>query len=220
MKGTRATSTQIILLLILLSLIMAGCASSRVIMTDDVDAGQSVKLYLHSGEIEDGVVLERQQNEILFVGDTDHQKRTIAISDIRRVEHSPQDFDYQAYPISNAEIQKYKQSKNTWGYAIGGGIVGGVGGLAVGLPIWLANDDPPPLFAAGLGLVFGSIYFATRGIKKDREEALTQVRVLRQKEEQLDDKRKAEIAKLKAIQEQKAKLLKELEEKKKKDQKK
>ena len=219
MKGTRATSTRITLLLLLLSLIMAGCASSRVIRTGDVDAGQSVKLYLHSGEIVDGVVLESGHNEILFVGDTDHQKRTIAKSEIRRIEHSPQDFDYQAFPISNAEIQKYKQSKNTWGYAIGGGIVGGIGGLAVGIPIWLANDDPPPLLAAGLGFVLGSIYFATRGIKKDREEALTQVRVLRQKEEQLDDKRKAEIAKLKAIQEQKAKLLKELEEKKKKDQK-
>ncbi len=219
MKGTRATSTQITLMLFLFVFVMTGCTSSRVIMTKDVDAGQSVKLYLRSGEIEDGVVLEHQQNNILFVGDTDHQKRTIAISDIRRIEHSTQDFDYQAFPISNAEIEKYKQSKNTWGYAIGGGIVGGVGGLAVGLPIWLANENPPPLFAAGLGFILGSIYFATRGIKKDREEALTQVRILRQKEEQLDDKRKAELAKLKAIQEQKAKLLKQLEEKEKKKKK-
>ncbi|NIV03087.1 hypothetical protein GWN26_00465, partial [Candidatus Saccharibacteria bacterium] len=60
--------------------------------------------------------------------------------------------------------------------------IGGLSGLAIGVPVWLAADDPPPFFVSGVGAVVGSIYFATRGITKDKEDAISKVRFLRARE--------------------------------------
>ncbi|MCB0262642.1 MAG: hypothetical protein KDH98_05770 [Calditrichaeota bacterium] len=196
-------------------LLLSGCAGNRMITPTEIKANQEVKLYLKDGKIDEGLVLERQGEDIVFVSGTDQKVTAIPMSNIRRLEKSQKHFDYEGHLISEAEIKKYRGNKNTWSYAIGGGVIGGAAGLAAGLPIWLANDNPPPLFSAGIGFIVGSIYYATKGVKKDRNMALVQVRELRRGENELEARQEAEENRLKVLKEEKERLQRQLDEKRK-----
>ena len=204
-----------LMLTLAVAVLFAGCAGSRNIRPNEVASEQEVKLFLNGGEIDEGIILQRDTDEILFVSMSNNEPRKIFISDIRNVNKSNKNFDYNANLISDAEIRKYRRNKNTWGYAVGGGIIGGLAGLAVGLPIWLANDNPPPLLAAGIGFVAGSIYYASRGVRRDHEAAVAKVRLLREEENSMEDRMHDEEAKLKALKEEKERLKQALDEKRK-----
>jgi hypothetical protein len=122
--------------------------------------------------------------------------------------------DYKANLISEAEIDKVKSDRNTWGYAIGGAIIGGAAGLAVGLPLWYANvDEVPPYFIAGATAVAGSIYFAFKGQNKDRENAIRQIRMQRLGEGNLEKQLEDEKQKLEELEKEKQKIQEQLKEK-------
>ncbi len=199
------------------ALLLVNCSSSRFLNVDNVKTNQSVRVFLKTGEAREGIVVRQDETKLTIVDSKDHEPIEIQRNEIRQVELSTSNFDYDGYPISNAEIAKYKSSRNTWGYAVGGAAIGAAVGLAIATPIWLANDNPPPLFGAGLGLIVGSIYFGSRGIKKDREVALQQVREIRGLESQLAQEKAAEEEKLRAIEKEKEALLKQLEKKKSQD---
>lgn len=192
------------------------CGGPRYVSMEEVKKEQSVKLYLRNGKVEEGIVTGNSAAELTLISAADHQSHTYTATEISRVEPSATYYDYQAYPISNAEIEKYKSSRNAWAYGVGGAVVGGLVGLAINYPIWVANDDPPPLLGAGIGAVVGSIYFAARGIKKDQQIAVRQVRYLRERESELEQEKQSEEERLREIERQKEELRKKLEEKKKK----
>lgn len=192
------------------------CAGSRYVSIEELKKEQSVKLYLRNGRVEEGIVTENSTSALTFISAADHQSHTYKAGEISRVELSATYYDYQAYPISNAEIEKYKGSRNAWAYGVGGAILGGVVGLAINYPLWVANDNPPPLLGAGIGAVAGSIYFAARGIKKDQQTAIQQVRYLRERESKLEQEKQSEEERLRELQRQKEELRKKLEEKKRK----
>ncbi len=193
------------------------CGGSRYLSMEEVKKEQSVKLYLRNGKVEEGIVTGNSASELTLISAADHQSHTYTATEISRVEPSATYYDYQAYPISGAEIEKYKGSRNAWAYGVGGAVLGGLVGLAINYPIWVANDDPPPLLGAGIGAVVGSIYFATRGIKKDQQTAVRQVRYLRERENELEKEKQSEEERLREIERQKEELRKKLEEKKKKN---
>jgi hypothetical protein len=213
LKGIKSRSALILLLVV--TLFLWNCGGPRYLSVPEVKKDQSVKVYLKNGQVQEGIVTEQTGSALGIISASDHQPYTLNSTEISRVEISGYHYDYRGYPISSAEIEKYKKNRNTWGYAIGGAVVGGLAGLAVGYPIWVANDNPPPLFAAGIGAVIGSIYFASRGIKKDQQVAINQVRYIRDKEHDLEQQKQAEEEKLKEIERQKQELQKQLEEKKK-----
>lgn len=193
---------------------LMGCSSSRYFNVEKTEPNQSVRIFMKTGEAKEGIVLEQTGTELVFVDSQTHEPESIPHSAIRQIELSNSNFDYDGYPISDAEISKYKKSRNTWGYALGGAAVGAGIGLAIATPIWLANDNPPPLFGAGIGLIIGSIYFGSRGMKKDYHVAVEQVREMRGAESQLVQEKAAEEAKLKDLEKEKQELLKKLEQKK------
>lgn len=206
--------TRRLLAVLLFSGILMSCSGPRYLNTGEVRTEQSVKLYLQNGDAYEGIVVAQESSELSLLSQADKQTYTFAHRDIRRIERSRQEYDYSANPISPAEIEKYKTNRNTWVYAAGGAAIGGLAGLVVGYPIWVANDNPPPLFIGGLGAVVGSIYFGARGTRRDKEVALAKVRYLHSKGDLLEAKA-TEEARLKALKEEKERLKKQLEEKKK-----
>lgn len=205
------------ILLMLPVAMFSHCSGPRYLSIPEVKQDQSVKIYLKNGQVQEGIVKEQSSSGLQVVSAADHEEYSLGSADISRIEASSTYYDRRGYPISSAEIQKNKKTRNTWGYAIGGAVVGGAVGLAIGYPIWVSNDNPPPLFISGIGAVLGSIYFATKGIKKDQQAAVQQVRFLRDHDYQLEETKKSEEEKLKELEKQKEELQKKLDEKKKKE---
>ncbi len=200
--------------LLISSFFFMGCGGNRVLTPQTLTRGDAVKLYLTDGAIDHGIIIRQEQNTIDFVSETDHKSRSIKTENIRRVERSENIFDYQAYPISKAEIIRNKNNHNTWGYAVGGAIIGAAAGIAIALPLWYAEvDDIPPYFWAGAGAVIGSIYFAFKGQDKDRREAIARIRYLRISDQKLKNEIEAEKKKLEEIEQEKSKLKEQIKNK-------
>ncbi|RMF62017.1 MAG: hypothetical protein D6748_00350 [Calditrichaeota bacterium] len=202
---------------VVLVLFFSECTSSRYITIDKVKQEQSIKIFTNDGKVYEGIVLENTGDQITLVSSQDHQSYALPYQQIRRVEPLKTYFDYKGYPISEAEIAKYKTNRNTWGHAIGGAVIGGLAGLAVGIPIWLANDNPPPLFVGGLGMVVGSIYLGAKGVKRDHQIAVETVRAVRYRETELEAKKMEEQKKLEQLRQEKQRLLEKLKNKKKQE---
>jgi len=168
------------LLMLLGAILFSQCSSSSSLTFQKAKQEQAAKFFYQDGTQDKGIILKKEANSLLYVSEANHEHQTVDNSTIRRMEKLEVVYDYQAYPISEAEIDKVKSSRNTWGYAIGGAVIGGAAGLAVGLPLWYAEvDQVPPYFFAGAGAVAGSIYFAFKGQDKDRENAIRQIRLTR-----------------------------------------
>jgi len=205
-------------IVVLFSFLFQACAPSKQLYAPEVKKYSSVKVYTKDGQTLEGIVLKHQGNEIILVSESDHKPHTIALKDIRRMERSDKVYDYHAYPISEAEIEKYKGNRNMWGYALGGGAISGLGGIVVALPFWRSEViSVPPYFVGGIAAVVGSIYFARKGMKKDYEQALEVVRYAHLRQRQLEAEKRKEEERLKKIEEEKQKILKKLEKKKQKE---
>jgi len=192
----------------------SGCSSGKSLTVPQLKEGQAVKLVFLDGRSENVFIVGRTGNEINYVSEVDHSFHSIPFKNIRRVERLNVIYDDLAYPISQAEIEKYKTNKNVWIFGIGGAVIGSAVGLAVSLPFWLKGiGDVPPYFVAGAGAVIGSVFYTFRGQEKDRELAVQKIRYIRKTDRELQRQLEEEKAKLEAIKKEK----KELEQKVKKN---
>lgn len=168
---------------------------------------QSVKLVMKDGTVDNGIVVKREAENIHYVSETTHQEKIVPIVDIVRVEKLGIIYDYKAHEISEAEINKNKGSGNTWGYALGGAVIGAATGIAIGLPLWYADiDQIPPYFIAGAGAVAGSIFFAFKGQDKDKELAIKKIRYSRMTDQEIQKQIEEEQKRIEELKQQKQKL--------------
>lgn len=200
-------------------ILIMGCSSSQLLSVDNLKSQQAVNVVKMDGTSEKVVIVRNTGKELVYVSATDHKEHRIALKDIRRVEPLNTYYDDLAYPISAAEIQKNKSSKNTWSYALGGAVIGGAGGLAIALPFWYADvGGIPPYFVAGAGAVAGSIYFGYVGQKKDKNLAIDKIRMFRKVERELQQKVQKEKEELDKLNREKQQLEKKLHQKEQKNQ--
>jgi hypothetical protein len=193
-------------------LIIAGCTGSRNLLPHNMNIGQSAKIVYIDGRSENVYISAKDENELTVVSESDHTKKTVPINDIRNISHIDVFYDDLAYPISSAEIEKYKQSRNAWGYAIGGAVAGGAIGLVAALPFWYAEvGGVPPYFVAGGGAIVGSIYFALKGQDKDKMIAVEEIRSIRQIERDMEAQIESEKKQIEKLKKEKAKLEEEIQ---------
>ena len=199
---------------IMVLIIFMGCSGSKILTSDKVKEKQAVKIFFNDGSSDAGMVIQKGEEDISYISEADNKIYTRAIIDIRRMEKLDKTYDNFGYPISEAEITKFKTSHSTWGYAIGGAVIGGVTGLIVGLPFWYAEIGTiSPYFTAGAGAVVGSIYFAIKGQEKDRNVAIEKIRNTREVNGDLDKQLEDEKKRLKKIEIEKKQLEKKIREK-------
>ncbi|MEJ2051743.1 MAG: hypothetical protein P8Y60_18280 [Calditrichota bacterium] len=196
-------------------ILFSACSGSKYLNMKKVKTDLAVKIIYRDGKVANGIITEKSPEKVEYISEADHQSHSALREDILRIERLDVVYDLDANPISTAEIEKYKNNKNTWGYALGGAVIGGAAGLVVGLPFWYADvGNVPPYFTAGAGAVVGSILFAIRGQDKDKEEAVQKIRYVRKAEKNLEEEVEQEKQRLQKIEEEKQKLKEELVKKK------
>jgi hypothetical protein len=197
---------------IALLVIFMACGGGKNLLFHDIKDEQAIKIFYKDGLVDNGIVHKSEDGILVYVSDQDHEIHRRPYTEIRRIEKLKLSYDYSAYPISKAEINKVKSNRNTWGYAIGGVFIGAATGLAAGLPLWLADIDAlPPYFWAGAGAVAGSIFFAVKGQEKDKEIAIRKIRLFRKADREGEKEIENEKEQLKEIQKEKEMLKKKLD---------
>ncbi len=199
------------ILIITVSIFVNSCSGGKRITLQDTKNNQAVKIVYKDGSFDEGIIKEIGKEKIIFVSEEGHKPFEIEVNRIRRIEKLEKSYDDLAYSISGAEINKYKKNRNTWGYAIGGAVVGAAAGLVLGLPLWLADVDAiPPYFWSGAGAVAGSIFFAIRGQEKDKDIAIQRIRAIRKAERELEEEIDKEKKQLEEIEQEKQKIKEKL----------
>ncbi len=200
-----------LILIITISISINSCGGGKKVTLQDIENNQALKIVYKDGSSDEGIIKEIGDEKIIFVSEKGHKPFEIEVIKIRRLEKLEKSYDDLAYSISGAEINKYKKNRNTWGYAIGGAVVGAAAGLVLGLPLWLADVDAiPPYFWSGAGAVAGSIFFAIRGQEKDKDVAIQEIRVIRKAERELEEEIDKEKKQLEEIEKEKRKIKEKL----------
>ncbi len=195
---------KIVVGLLVLAFLVSGCGSGKNLVVTQLKEDQAAKLFFIDGESENVLIVGRTESEINYVSEKDHTLHSVPLKNIRRIEKLNVIYDDLAYPISQAEIGKYKTNKNAWIFGIGGAVIGGAVGLVVSFPLWLKGiGDVPPYFVACAGAVIGSVFYTFRGQEKDRELAVKKIRYVRKIERDLQRQLEEEKEKLEAIKKEK-----------------
>lgn len=212
MKGYRGFFN--VLLFVILSMVMA-CSSSRYVRFDQVKPERSVRLFTYQGKLYEGLVLEKTDQSLTLINASDGQKYTFSRKAIRQIQPSQKEHDFDGKPITDAELERYRSTRNTLGYAIGGMLIGGFAGLVVGYPLWATETvNVPPFFTGGVAAIISSLYYGNKGMKKDEWEAVQKVRYIRLQNKRLKEQLQAEAERLKKLEQEKQNLLHQLNAKK------
>jgi len=195
------------LIFILYTVFFINCTGSRNLLPQNLSIGQSAKIVYADGKSENVFVSAKDEDELTVVSESEHVSKTVPIKNIRSISNIRVFYDDLAYPISLAEIEKNKRSRNAWGYAIGGAVAGGAIGLVSALPFWYAEvGGIPPYFVAGAGAIVGSIFYALKGQDKDKMIAVEKIRSIRQIEREMEAQIKLEKEQINKLKEEKVKL--------------
>lgn len=196
--------------------IFLGCSANKDLTYKKANEGESVRLVYLDGKSENVFISGKRGDSLAVVPASDHKLKSVPADKIRRINRLRTNYDNLAYPISSAEINKTKTSKNTVGYAVGGAVAGSVVGLVAALPFWYAEiGGVPPYFVAGAGAIVGSIYFAFKGQEKDKFVAINKIRSIRKIERDLEKEVAMEKEKLDELNKKKLKLKEKVENQKK-----
>ncbi len=204
------------ILIILTLLLLTSCSSNRLIPVNKAEAGKTAKVYLKSGSSFEALIYDNNGENLVVVSSITHEKVAVPKNKIKRVDYLNHHLDYSGNPISDAEIQKYKKKKNSVIYTLGGIALGGIGGVAVGIPFWYLETGIKPYFTGGIGAIIGGVFFGFEGKKKDEERAVETIRILRVKKEEISrerEKKQQELEELKRLQQEKEALKKKLQDK-------
>lgn len=196
-----------------LFIFLLSCTTTKMIPIQKVKVGRSIRIYLKNDSFKEGLLVNKNQEYIILVNIQNKEKEKIPLQTIRRIDYLNREFDYSGEEISEAEINKFKDNKYFMGYSIGGFVLGGLGGIVVGLPLWYAETGIKPLFTGGIGAIAGAIYFGHKGSNRDKERSIELIRLLRQRKQELKKRQQEELEKLEQLKKEKEKLQKKLQEK-------
>jgi hypothetical protein len=202
--------------LILVSLtafiLATGCVSSRSVSPKNPEPQASVRIDLRDGSYREGIIFKGDSLNLYYVDARKHEQQSLALKSIKQIRKLDIFYDFSAHAIPEAEIGRVKSHKNAWLYGGAGFAMGAVVGIGVGIGLYAADQ---PLAANASILVFGALgawYFAEKGDFEDTEDAAFIARKNMYKNEGAIQSEKEKLEQLKS---EKARLLEEIENKKK-----
>jgi hypothetical protein len=216
---------KMVTMMILSLILVSACAKRLAVEYGDVEPTNFINLRLVSGEKTSGTVEKVEPHQLTLI-QKNLTVRVISKPAIDEIKRKPPEYDDFGNGISELEIRAVKKNSNALVYGIGGGLLSFSTSFFIGS---LAGKNSIPVLAgttAGGGLL-GTVLFASAGKTRDRKHAIEKIRDERRLTQIKLDEEKADTGegiekmledekqKQKALREEREKLLKELEKKKK-----
>ena len=195
---------------------LLSCGSTRTLSMEDPPIGESVIISLITGEKYTGVLLKKEGSLITYIDSASNKPETIDIKKIRTIEHSDTVYDLEGKIITESDISKERAVTKTFGYGLGGLVLGAAVGFGVGVII-SSSEEIPLIYPMGILGLAGGVYFGIKGYRSDREDAVDSIRRTRYLKAQAELKKQLEEEqkKLKDQKIEKDKMMQELKKKKK-----
>ncbi|HED11118.1 MAG TPA: hypothetical protein ENJ10_10555 [Caldithrix abyssi] len=199
-------------------LTLSSCVGKRELIADNPYSQASVVIHLKDGTKKQGIVLKKQDNNLVYVDAASHNKETIPFSQIKTLTESAEIYDFEGYPIPSNEIAAQKGMNNTLLYGGAGFVLGAAAGAGVGVGLVASDVELNPLISIGVFGIGSAVYFGLKGNEVDYEDASFDVRKNRYQKSKAKRDKAIEEAKRKLEEQERKKqeLLKKIEEKKKK----
>jgi len=208
----RITGT--ILVLFIVHILLFSCSSQ--LSTQNPPSQSSVVIYIKDGSQKKGIVLKKEDNNLIYIDSKSHAKESISYDNIVKLSKANEIYDFEGYEIPSSAISSATSLNKTFLYGGGGLILGAAAGVGVGIGLVGAGVELHPGFSIVAFGIAGAWLFGSVGAKNDYEDAVFEIRQQRYKVSKA--KRENEIANEKQkIEEQKKEkkaLLKKLEKKK------
>ncbi len=157
----------------------AGCSRRLAFRADDVLIDQTVSVRLTSGQSVTGEIVSKEA-EALVIKDRDGRSWKAQASAIQEISGPSPVLDAAGMVIPEREIQAHKNGKNALLFSVSGGI------LSLGTSFFLSSmasralgdDDRDAVLYGGtaVGTAAGVLLFSHIGAKKDRQQAIQQIR--------------------------------------------
>jgi len=200
MKGVRWVGE-----VILLSWLV-GCAHWTPVKLEEVRPKETVQLSMRSGAKVTGEVVITDASHLVLQEAAGRTYR-IRAEDISSIKKKPGAYDGAGMPISEREIAASKGHRQLFLYTLGGTA------LSFGMSFYLGSmgqralqedqtDKTVTIATTAVGTTLGTIYFALKGDKKDRQHAIQQI---------TEERHRASEEELKAEKAKKAQIEAELE---------
>ncbi len=156
-----------------------GCSRRLAFRADEVLIDQTVSVRLTSGQSVTGEIVSKEAGA-LVIKDRDGQSWKAQANAIQEISGPPPVLDAAGAVISEREIQAHKNGKNALLFSVSGGI------LSLGTSFFLSSmasralgdDDRDAVLYGGTatGTAVGVLLFSRIGAKKDRQQAIQQIR--------------------------------------------
>jgi len=170
---------QLVLVAVIGLLIINGCSSRILISKNGLQEHQTVRIELRTGESVKGEIVKNDR-DILVIKDKRDRLWRAKKNDIVRISGPVPVYDYENKVITEQEISRNKKSKNTWYYALGGGLLSLGSSFFLGSMISRTGDgdlrDGEIWGVTAVGTAVGTFLFARRGAKRDRMMAIDNIR--------------------------------------------
>lgn len=154
--------------------ILISCSSKSISIQESFN--QSVLIEKKNGEKIEGVVIDINENELLFLRANTKVMIKINNTEIKNINRSSNYYDLEGYVISESTYLKEKESSNSVVYSLIGGLSGGIlGALIIGKTL----PDTDPALALTLGALGGGTYGYQIGNDIDILKAVDKVKLKR-----------------------------------------
>jgi len=164
-----------------MGLLFSGCSQQSSLRRSELREGQTVELTLNNGKSVQGDIA-KIEDDALVIKDDDDQAWRAKNEAIAAIHGSEPVLDLKGNVIPESEIQARKGSKNTLLFSLSGA------GLSLGASFFLSsmisradeeNRDPIIFGGTAAGTAVGTYLFYRMGKRKDREQAIEEVRLSR-----------------------------------------
>ncbi len=167
--------------LIIAVLLLSGCSQQSSLRRSELREGQSVELTMNTGKSVQGDIA-KIEDDALIIKDDDGQAWRAKNEAIVAIQGPVPVLDLRGDVISESEIEAQQGSKNTMLFTLSGA------GLSLGASFFLSSmisradeDNRDPIIYGGTaaGTALGGYLFYRMGKRKDREQAIEEIRMSR-----------------------------------------